>query len=158
MVNTHYLTDGVLNAALTSTSTTPEFALGTRAKGNKGSEWMYVRANGAVTAYDCVAIDETWDATAMTKALADADLMVGFAQNAFADNEYGWVALSGQGISVRVLASGVADAALYPSATAGCLDDDATSQTAVNGVVITTTNGGSTAAVAALATYPRTAT
>lgn len=160
MTNTFYATSGLLGANPVVTETTAKFKLGTRMVGNDGTEWFYVQANGAIAQYDVVGIDETWQAAAITKALADADSLVGAAQVGFADNDYGWVANAGAGsnFKINVLASCVADAALYTTATAGKLDDDATSQTAINGVVIVTTNGGSTAAVAALAAGMRAAT
>lgn len=159
-MKTFFATSGVANAALLEPTTDANFKLGTRCTGNDGTEWIYVQANGAITVYDAVGIDETFQAAALTKAMADADWRIGFAQVAFTDNQYGWVATSGAGsnFKVNVLASCVADAALYTTATAGALDDDATSQTAINGVVIVTTNGGATAAVAALATNVRSAT
>lgn len=160
MANTFYSTHPVVNADLDGVSTTALFKLGTRTFGNDGTEWMYVLASGAIAAYDAVGIDEAFTAAALTKAMADADFRVGVAQSAFANAEYGWVALAGAGsnFKVNVLASCVADAALYTSATAGKLDDDATSQTAINGIVVVSTNGGATAAVAALAPHIRAAT
>lgn len=159
-MKTFFATSGAANVDLMNTSVDANFKIGTRVEGNDGTAWVYVQANGAIAQYDALGIDETWQAASLTKTMADADWLIGFAQVAFADNEYGWVALRGAGsnFKVNVLASCVADAQLYTTATAGKLDDDATSQTAINGVVIVTTNGGSTAAVAALATVVRSAT
>lgn len=135
MANTHYLLGPFVGADLTATPTTADFAVGTRAFGNNGSEWIYVHANGAITQYDCVGIDEDYEAAAMTKTIADGGWLVGFAQVAFADNDYGWVALRGSAINCRVAASCAADVALYTTGTAGVLDDTSASQTMVNGVV-----------------------
>jgi len=57
-----------------------------------------------------------------------------------------------------VLASAAADAVLYSSATAGSLDDASTSQTAVNGLCLTTARGGTAGSAPGLATWPKSAT
>jgi hypothetical protein len=60
---------------------------------------------------------------------------------------------------VRVLASAVAQARLNTTATAGAVDDDGTATNfAINGLNITTTNGGATASVAGYLSYPTLAT
>jgi len=115
--------------------------------GTDNTEWVYVQASGAITQYDCVAIDENFQAAAMTKTLADAGHDVGFAQVAFVDNDYGWVACDGANNSVRVAASCAADVSLYTTATAGVLDDTSASQTKIEGPVLVA--AGTSAAVSA---------
>lgn len=135
-----------------------EFPLGTRVAFTDGQEYIFVHASGAITQYDWVAIDENYEAAAGTKALADDGHLVGFAQVAFADNDFGWVATRGSNISVRVAASCAVDVTLYTTSTAGVLDDTSASQTAINGVVLveaTTTSG--VAAHEIIATNPWTA-
>jgi hypothetical protein len=152
----NYAITGVLGVNLGATAAAAEHTPGEVTLGANGSQWIYVKAGGAIAQYDYVCIDEAFTALAGTKANVDAGHAIGFAQAAFASGEYGWVALQGRGtVKVNVLASCAADAALYSSATAGKLDDDSTSQTAVPGVVITSSNGGSTAAVECIATFPR---
>jgi len=113
-----------------------EFVLGTVVHGSDNTRWVYVQAGGAITQYDCVAIDENFQAVAMTHALALAGHQVGFAQTAFDDNDLGWVATSGTNISARLAASCVKDVQLYTSGTAGVLDDTATSTASlIRGVV-----------------------
>lgn len=133
-----------------------EFALGQRVTATDGSEWVYVQAGAAITQYSWVAIDENFQAVMGTKALADAGHGVGFAQVAFADNDFGWVAVNAPGnISVRVLAACAADVQLYTSGTAGALDDTSASQTLIRGVVIVATGVTATASVReAIAVYP----
>src|SRR4030067_1204191 len=75
---------------ITATPTSPQFALGQTAKGADKTEWVYVQASGAITAYDCVAIDEDFTARAVTSALAGAGHMAGVAQGGFGGNNYGW--------------------------------------------------------------------
>jgi hypothetical protein len=106
-----------------------------------GKHWVYVQANGAIAQYDVVAVDETGQAATITKALADASTKVGVASAAFADNEYGWAQIYGN-CTLNVLASCAADAILYTSATAGSLDDTSTSQTKIDGILLTTSRGG----------------
>lgn len=155
MSNVYFTTDGVIGVNPFETSTTANFKLGQLAHGSDGSHWVYVAAEGAITAYDCVAVDENFDAVSMTKALADAGHAVAFAQVAFADEAFGWVLKSGAGANykVRVAAGYVADAALYTTGTAGVLDDATTSQTNIRGVVAY--QGGTAAAARPIiATYP----
>lgn len=148
-----YVTNGTIGTKLASTTVDPEFEVGAKATGSDGTEWVYVQANGAITAYDYVCIDEDYQAASGTKALVDAGHRLGFAQVAFTDNYYGWVALSGSNISVRVRASCQPDTTLYTSATAGLLDDTATGHTRIDGVVITST-ASTTSAKEMIATYP----
>lgn len=141
-----FVTDGTLgvNLAETTAGTGPnsdqggKFRLGTRVTASDGSVWVYVHAAEAISQYMCVAIDEDYEARKITKALANAGHQVGFAQVAFSDNDFGWVAvhMPGNG-SVRVLNSCAADVQLYTSGTAGVLDDTSASQTLIRGVVIT---------------------
>lgn len=140
-----YPTSGIIGIDLdvtTSGTTTDgenaEFALGTTTPATDGQEYMYVQAGEAISQYDCVAIDENYQAVKMTKALADAGHRPGFAQVAFSDNDLGWVAVQGSNISVNVLASCAADVQLYTTGTAGSLDDTSGSQTAIRGVVLVT--------------------
>ena len=141
-----YVTSGLAGVDLTKTTTGTttdgagaEFALGTVVMGTDNSEWTYVQAGEAITAYSWVAIDENFQAVKGTKTLADAGHSVGIAQVAFSDNDMGWVCTSSAGnISVRVLASCAADVQLYTTGTAGALDDTAASQTAIRGVVLVT--------------------
>ena len=130
-----FITSGCLGVDFTATPTAAEFDLGTCVMGTDGTEWVYVQASGAITQYDVVGIDENYQAAALTKAIADDGHAIGFAQVAFADNDYGWVATRGSNISANVLINCAADVALYTSGTAGNLDDDGSGQTKVDGVV-----------------------
>lgn len=116
-------------------------ALLTVTETNDGKRWIYVQANGTISQYDAVGIDEDGQAAPLTKAMADDNWKIGVAQVAFADDEYGWVQIYGN-TTVNVLANCGADTALYTSGTAGSLDDDDTDQTLVRGITLTAGVGG----------------
>jgi hypothetical protein len=152
-----YTVDGSI-VDLDATSETIEYALGTTVKGNTNTEWVYVQASGAIAQFDVVGIDENYQAAKITKAMADDGFNVGFAQVAFTDDYYGWVALRGTDIGMNVLASCASDVALYTSGTAGSLDDTSTSQTKIDGVVAVTSIGSAATSVEVIATYPKSTT
>jgi hypothetical protein len=137
---------GKIGSQFGTPTTAAEFKLGECNVGSDGTEWVYVQASGAVSQYDAVAIDEDFQARALTKALADAGHTIGVAQAAFTDDQYGWVALKGTNISVNVLSSCASDSQLYTTGTSGKLDDASTNQTAIDGIVITTAASGATQA------------
>jgi hypothetical protein len=145
-----FITSGLIghNLAATVAGTTTNgagapIALGTRALGNDGTEWVFVQAGAAITQYDCVLIDEDYQAQPITSTLAtEADTssgdLIGFAQVAFSDNDFGWVAVKGSNIRARLAASCVAHTMLYTTGTAGVLDD-LSAGVLINGVVSCTT-------------------
>lgn len=158
-----YATDGTLGVNLTQlvagTGTNfdrgNQIALGQRVTATDGSNWLYVHAGAAITQYSWVSIDENFEAVMGTKTLADAGYGVGFAQVAFADNDFGWVCVNGPGnINVRVLASCAADVQLYTTSTAGALDDTSASQTLLRGVVLATAATNTASTRECLAVYP----
>ncbi len=129
--------------------------LGTRFSDHLGREFMYVRANGAVTGqgYVC-AVDASYDATLLTSAIAltySRFLVVTATNGAPADNDYMWGCLSkppgDTELGLYVLAACTADQQLYTSATAGALDDTATSQTPIDDVRLLTAQGTAAAGV-----------
>jgi hypothetical protein len=137
------------------------FGVGSKATDDRGRVWQYVQASGAITQYDFVTIDEDFQAVALAKAAVDDGHGVGVAQAAFDDNDFGWVLVySGyDGILGRVGGSCAADVALYTSGTSGVLDDESTSQTKIDGIVVTAANTStSAAAVEVLITFPRSST
>lgn len=155
MVNTHYLTSGLLQAQLGSTHTDAKHRIGQLGQGDNGTEWIYVQATSAVTQYMTVAIDEDHKIRPITKTLADLNPRIGFAQVAFAAAEYGWVATKGTNIFALVKANCNDEVDLYTSASAGVLDDTSTSQTKIVGVVISTSATSSgTQAEELIANFP----
>lgn len=157
-----YLTNGMVgvNLATTTAGTTTDgegapFSLGTVAAATDGQEYIFVQAGEAIDQYNYVCIDENFQAVKGTKALVDVGHKIAFAQVAFADNDFGWVATRGSNMSCLLAASCAPDVALYTSGTAGVLDDSSTSQTKVDGVVAVSTAGtASTNAVEVIATWP----
>jgi hypothetical protein len=151
-----YLTDGHVGVDLTAifagTGTSNDegspFTIGERAFGNDGTEWMYIHCATALTQYDAVGVDENYEASALTKAMADDGWQIGFAQVAMSDNDFGWICMGGSNQKFRSAGSCAADVSLYTTATAGVLDDTSASQTVVSGVTAVTANG--TTAVTAL--------
>lgn len=128
-----YITDGALGIDLTAVTagTTTDgddaaFKLGERHTGTDGTVWVYVQAGSAITQYDCVTVDENFQAVPMTDTTAGSGHIIGFAQIAFADNEFGWVAIEGTNIKCRVAASCAADAQLWSFTVAGVLEDAST--------------------------------
>ncbi len=129
----------------TSSNEGNDFAVGTVVTAKDNQEWMKVHAATVITQFDAVGIDENYEASALTKAMADDGWAVGFAQVAFADNDFGWVAIKGSNINVRVAASCAADVSLYTTSTAGVLDDTSASQTLITGIVMPTLNATASA-------------
>lgn len=153
---TSKVTSAVAGVDFYNTKTDAQFAVGTEVTGSNGTEWVYVQASGAITQYHAVAVDESFQAASLTKALADVNHTIAFAQAAFADNEYGWVCKrAGGSEKVLVKASCAADGPLYTSASAGVLDDASASQTLIDGVcVVTTATASGTQAEVVIATNP----
>lgn len=139
-----------LDFTVTSTVEGRDFGLRERSGDDSGNCYIYAVAGAAIGQYDVVAIDEAGTAQLMTKALADAGHTLAAAQIAVGNGEYAWFQTSGV-MRVNGLASCAADVPLYTTATAGSVDDLATSQTKVKGLVLTTAIGGSAADAPALA-------
>jgi len=125
-----------VNLGVTTTGTTTDgegaaFALCTQVTGNDGFVWIYVQASGAITQYDYVCINNSFQTAKGTKALVDQGMEIGIAQVAFADNDFGWVLVKGTGsqYKVNVLISCTASVLLSTTATAGYLDDTAATAT-----------------------------
>jgi hypothetical protein len=109
-----------------------------------GATWMYVKASGAIAQYDAVVItNKTCLASSLTTTLATSTnpQCIGIAQFAFADAEYGWVAvgpfvLREDGVTEFLVNNGnspsAASVKLYSHATAGRISD----QTAASAVLI----------------------
>jgi hypothetical protein len=156
---------GISKDQVTAATATPEFRLGTVGGYDDPSvgyqEFVYGRANGAVTAVGYVCVEETGfdyamiNTTKTTAGTAGFGSRVGVAQAALSDNQYGWFQIYGKG-SVRTLASAAKGTRLNTTATDGALDDDGTAGSeAIFGVVLGTATGASAATNAdAYLTYP----
>lgn len=146
MSNTYHATD-TLGIKFTSVSTSQQgFELGQKKRDQLGNLWQYVQANGAITIYDAVKIDDDFQIVPITSTISgDEPTKVGVAQNAFADNEYGWVMIQGKG-SVNAIALTAHDVKIYTCATAGFVDDASADE--IFGLKLIATVGGSNAAAA----------
>lgn len=143
----------------------PAFRLGTVGgyddPTNGYQEFVYGRANGAITAVGYVCVEATGFDFVMASTTSTAPgaqgpgSRIGVAQAALADNQYGWFQIYGKG-SVRTLASAAKGTQLNTTATNGALDDDATAGAEViNGIVLGTATGGAEATNAdAILCYP----
>ncbi len=156
---------GISKAQVTAATAVPAFRLGTIGgyddPTNGYQEFVYGRANGAVTAagYCCVELTgfdfALISVTQTTAGTAGYGSRVAVGQAVLADNEYGWFQIYGKG-SLRTLASAAKGTRLNSTATNGALDDDAGSGAeAIFGVVLGTATGGAEATNAdAILSYP----
>lgn len=149
----------VIGTQFTEESATAKFAVGTRATDSaNGKEYIYVRADaGGVTgAGYVVLIDESYAADMIdtTNSGTGFGQMVGVAPLAVTASYYFWAQIGGVA-NVRVAASAAANVALNTTATAGQLDDDGTSGSEdIDGLVLTTANGGAAGTAAGILNNP----
>jgi hypothetical protein len=146
---------GIDKSAITAATAVPAFRLGTIGSYDDPTagyqEFVYGRANGAITAAGYVCVETTGfdfqliSVTATTPGTAGFGSRVAAAQAAMADNEYGWFQIAGKG-SARTLASAARGTRLNSTATNGALDDDGTAGSeAIMGLVLGTATGGAEA-------------
>lgn len=147
------------NTVYTATELTQgkAFAVGDRYADSIGQEWLFVRSGSAITAYDCVHVNASYDANPITDTLALTAGFVGFAQVAYtASNQYGWVMVSGQP-TIRLAASCADDVPLYTTNTAGVLDDataSASGSQIMSVIANGSASGGGVTAVACTSIMP----
>jgi hypothetical protein len=158
-------TIGISAAEVTASTSTAAFRLGTVGGYDHPTlgyqEFVYGRANGAVTAAGFLCVEETGFDFVMASTTTTAPGASGFgsragaAQAALADNEFGWFQIYGKG-SVRTLASAAKGTRLNSTGTAGAVDDDGTAGSEeVVGLTLGTATGGSAATnVDACFNYP----
>lgn len=158
-----------VTAGTTTNGVNAEFALGTRVVGVDGTEYMYVQAaeaiTTAITSPNAVGIDEDYQASLMTTALANAGYQLGFAPlgsgiDVIPDNSFFWARISGSNFNARVAASAAADTYLRTTITAGRLGTASTASAVVfTNIVIVAAASASTSAGNSvrevLATQPR---
>jgi len=86
---------------------------------------------------------------------ADQGMAIGISMAAIVANGFGWVAVYGSAIPMRVSASCALGTRLNTTATAGQLDDDGTaSSEEITGIALQVANGGAAGNVNALVTWP----
>ncbi len=133
------------------------FKVGQYARGANGTMYMFCLSTAGCTANQALGITEstitlstaaivtTYDAAALTKALADQGTMFGVAVTAITATYYGWVLVSGPAY-VTLKNSCLPNVPLYTTATAGMLDDTSASQTRIYGIRARDTSTASGAA------------
>lgn len=141
-----------ISAGTTTNGVNAEFPLGTRVIGKDNTEYVYVQAAAALmtatTDPNALAIDEDYQASLMTTALALNNYELGFAPQAvIADNDYFWARVNGSNFNIRVSASAAADTYLRTTVTAGRLGTASTaSAVTFTGVVLVVAASASTSA------------
>lgn len=132
------------------------FGLGDRLTTHDGKEYVWLRASAAITGAGYACFVTTANLATMLSTSNDArGNLVAIAPAALATGDEGWFQIGGFS-SVRVLASCAANARLNTTATAGAFDDDATTGAmAIDGIALSTANGGAEGTVAAILNYPQ---
>lgn len=140
---------------LNGTTSAALVALGTRVNGSNDSMWIYVLANGAISVGDCVQIASTGTATRATTTGPRTSVdELGFAQVAFADGEYGWVAQHGSGMTIATTGT-ISQGTMYIGVTSGKLSNVSGSST-IAGVVVTNNSAtATTTTTTGVLTWPR---
>ncbi len=158
--STQNMLGAVLNDFQTVTTTTPEypaptFAVGARAFGTAGTEWIFVQASAAISANFFCVISTTNTAAHLTTTTGLRGLLVGIPLVAIPSGSYGWLQVKGPCANAQVLASCAANVRLNTTATAGAVDDDGTTSTKeVLGVALTTARAASQGNAPAMLNYP----
>lgn len=136
--------------------TTKKFNLGATITDSNGTTWQYGLAAAAIAQGQIVSIDSAYSVgggvthASMDSGATPTKLGVYQLATSAASGEYIWVAIKGP-MSVNLLASAVAGAKLYTSASPGSLDDASASQTLIPGLTANTTVGGAPALTACFA-------
>ena len=150
---THKPVDQIIDVDFYREDSTAKHALGTRCRSDLGGEWMYLQADEAITGAGytvVVASDYGCSMVTTTNANNLDGNLIAVPGMAVTNAYYFWGQIDGPCEGVRVAASCAANVKLNSTATAGVLDDDATSgATLVEGLYTTTADGGSGSAVAA---------
>jgi hypothetical protein len=158
-----YIT-GIDPTAVQTSAQGPAFSLGAlgfnmTSAGPKG--YIYVQADSSgITGDGYVADISAAFAASMNTTTTGAPgtgggKLVGVARAAIAASGYGWLQVFGAGV-VRVAASCAAYTILNTTATAGQIDDDATTGARViDGIVLSAANGGSAGTAAGWMNWPK---
>lgn len=108
----------------------PEFKVGQLGADDDGKIYQFVRAKGALTVGDVVAIDEVGDADAVETTVSapgtGQGLALGVALAILADNDWGWAQRYGVCASINVVDAAAVHTELNTTSSGGRLDDDAT--------------------------------
>lgn len=132
-----YVIDSIIAVSLEGVDTTPIQAPGTRLKANDGV-YQYVEATADIAQYAMVKITDNVSAAEGTTTLLPSTepAKVGIAQVAIPEDSFGWVFVGPGTATCKVASSCAADVKLYTTATAGVVDDAAT--TLIQGLTLLT--------------------
>jgi len=154
---TPHVIDGTLGADLAETiSVTADarFDIGMQVRASNGADYVYARALSTVAAYDVVSILVDGTVAPLTTVNASVGSAIGFAQTAIASASFGWVALRGPNLGIKVLADCAISVMLFTTATAGELDDATVTLGLVEGVMIQAAATSNATASTAVCAYP----
>jgi hypothetical protein len=154
-MTTYITTNGLAGVRLNATETVAQFALMQEVAAQDATTFIYVQANGAISIGDVVTIDTTGQATRATIATGMLGHRLGFSQVAFADDEYGWIPVKGNPLSVNVSATSTLNVALYIGTTSGHLSTTAGSATVAGVAYLTANASTAVAAFNAICSWPR---
>ena len=125
------------------------FTLGQRMQDADGNEFVYVQADGTITAGDVVIISEAFQADALdtTNSAGAINNAVGVAKGTLTDDQYGWVQIYGVAPVINATTGATANTKLNSTSTAGRVNDDGTGGTeTIHGLNLTETAADNTAA------------
>ena len=132
--------------AIDAASTIAKHDVGTVLRESTGAEYVYVLASETITKYMACSYDSAYAALKITKTEADKLYPTGIAMATIASASYGWLLKAGTKTSyVSTINAPLKEVALYTCATAGALDDCATSQTKIPGIFCTSNGSCATA-------------
>jgi hypothetical protein len=147
-----------VGADLNNTATTAQFSLMQRASGSQDTMWVYVQMAGAATTGMLCSINTGGTATpCLTSGGSNvANTMIAFAQNSFADTEYGWLCYHGNNVYIRVSGTTSPSGVLYVATSSGLLHTTSASGT-LGGVSLLAPVSSTAVGIAVLAnlTWPK---
>ena len=134
----------------------PRHTLGSRMMDDKGTEYVYVQAAGAIAADLVCRVDQNNQADACTQQEGDGHLggRLGISHVALADDEYGWLIIYGPCTLTAGAAGPVKGVQLYLVATDAGKVDDAASAAPINGLFLNVTIAADNGKAAGYANYP----
>lgn len=122
----------------TRTSSVAEFQLFTVLSDEGVRSYMYVQADGAISVGAVCIIDSdgTADEGSTTNAPTHSGCPVGVAQTAIADDDYGWLQVSGPCAAIQAGEALTVGETIYFGTTAGALSDTNTGDCQISGLKI----------------------
>ena len=156
-----FTTQSAIGVDFNTTNTTALFTLNDIKLGSGDSEWIYVKASGALLTGQMVTIAANGTAILAntTQLLAQGTQNannIGFVQGNFADQDFGWVARRGVGMSVMCSGTAAPNAILYlVTASNGGLSTTAGSGTLAGILLLASASTASLVITTAILTWPR---